>query len=97
MIYYVALLESNFSYTFLDSAVDRQRKLIDNIKAQCEDNVALKYLILNGMFSVDKGLSFNEGGGGGGGGCFKKREGGGVSLTFILTNTFQCYLSLSLW
>ena len=64
MIYYVALLESNFSYTFLDSAVDRQRKLIDNIKAQCEDNVALKYLILNGMFSVDKGLSFNEGGGG---------------------------------
>ena len=62
------------------------------MKAQCEDNVALKYLILNGMFSVDKGLSFNEGGG------FKKKEGGGgVSLTFILTNTFQCYLSLSHW
>ena len=76
MIYYVALLESNFSYTFLDSAVDRQRKLIDNIKAQCEDNVALKYLILNGMFSVDKGLSFNEEGGGEGGVLKKGRVGG---------------------
>ena len=84
MIYYVALLESNFSYTFLDSAVDRQRKLIDNIKAQCEDNVALKYLILNGMFSVDKGLSW--GGGGGGGGVGQKRGGGGGGITYFYTN-----------
>ena len=50
------------------------------MKAQCEDNVALKYLILNGMFSVDKGLSFNEGGG------FKKREGGGGGITYFYNN-----------
>ena len=47
--------------------------------------------------------NFQKKKGGGGGSQFSHKKGGvgvlkkGVSLTFILTSSFQCYLSLSVW